>query len=98
MRRTHALAVEVVRGAEAIKDHAARADLALGRDRQDFVDAAAELGVDDHLGEDAPQRPVELESGAGEALAGRNRDREGVDVQLGGGRRDQADLHGSFKG
>src|SRR5256885_1938640 len=44
--------------------------------------------------------PVELEGGSGELLAGDDWDRERVDVQLGGRRRDQRNLHGllSVKG
>ena len=61
------------------------------------MDAAPELRVDHHLGQHATHRAVELERGAGEPLSGGDRDRERVHVQLGGTRRDQADLHGALK-
>ena len=100
MGRAQTLAVEVVLRAEPIEDDATRRDFALGGNRQHFVDPAAELGVDDHLGQHSAHRAIELEGGSGELLAGDDGDRERVDVQLGGRRRDQRDLHGllSVKG
>jgi len=97
MGGAHALPVEVVDGAKAVEDHAARPDLALSGDGQHLVDAAAELGVDHHLREHAAHRSIELGGRIGELLSGGDRDRERVDVQLGGARRDQADLHGALK-
>ena len=94
VRGTQALAVQVVHGAEAVEDHAAGGDAALNRNWQHLMNAASELGVDDHLGQNAAYGLVQLEGGARELLAGGDGYREGVDVQLGGGRRDQADLHG----
>src|SRR5438094_5374150 len=90
------LAIEVVQRAEPVEDHAPRLDLALGGDRQHLVDAAAELGVGDHLAEDAAHRLIERLRRLAERLSGRDGDRERVDVQRGRRRRDEADLHGGL--
>jgi hypothetical protein len=87
---------QVVERPEPVQDHATRRDLALSGDRQHFMDPAAELGVDDHLGEHATQRAVELEGGRSQLLARDDGNGEGVDVQLGGGHRDERDLHGAL--
>ena len=91
------LTVQVVYSAESIQNHAPRGDAALRRDGQHLMDPRPELRVDHHLAQHAAHCSIELERCARQPLAGGYRDREGVDVQLGGGRRDQADLHGSLR-
>ena len=95
--RAKALPVQVVERAEPVQDHATRGHLALRRDGQDLVDASAELGVGHHLPQDAAHGAVEVLGPGAQRLPGRDRDRERVDVQLGGGRRDQGYLHGRLR-
>ena len=77
------LAVQVAAGAKAVKEQPAGADPARGRQRQHLVDAAPMLTVCRQLAQEAAQAGVDLEGLRAELFAGGDRDRQGVDLQLG---------------
>ncbi len=92
--RPQPLAVKVLGGPDSIEDHAPGRRPAVRRHGKNLVDAAAKLCAGDHVGQHSAERFVQVESAARQALTGGDRNRQRVDRELRGRRRDQADLHG----
>ena len=91
--RAEALAIQVARRADPVKDHTARGDAALRWHGHNLVDAASELAPRDQLAQEAAHRTVEVEGGPGEGLAGGDGDGQRVDGDIGGCRGDKSDPH-----
>src|ERR1700680_1560017 len=87
------LAVQVLGSANPVEDHAARPGLALCWYGKHLVNATSELGACDHVGQHAAECLVEVQSAAREPLAGGDGNRQRVDVEIGGRRRNEAYSH-----
>jgi hypothetical protein len=93
MGGTQPLAVQVLGSPNPVEDHAARPGLALCWYGKHLVNAASELGACDHVGQNAAECLVKVESAAREPLAGGDGNRQRVDGEIGGRGRNQAYLH-----